>query len=46
MAIFFKLRDCVVNNPSTPDGTFYSPRYITKVYHCVESTGSCYFKGY
>jgi hypothetical protein len=24
MQIFFKLRDCVVNNPSTSDGTFYA----------------------
>jgi hypothetical protein len=46
MQYFFKLRDCVVHNPSTPDGTFYSPRYATKVYHCVDSLGSCYFKGY
>jgi hypothetical protein len=42
--MFFKLRDCVLDNPSTPDGTFYSPNYSTKVYHC--NSTECYFKGY
>jgi hypothetical protein len=46
MSIFFHMRDCAVNNPSTPDGTFYSPIYATKTYHCIDSTGNCYFKGY
>lgn len=46
LLFYFHMRDCAVNNPSTPDGTFYSPIYTTKTYHCVDSTGSCYFKGY
>jgi hypothetical protein len=45
MQYHFKLRDCAVSNPSTPDGTFYSPRFTTRVYHCVDSTGTCFFKG-
>ena len=45
MQYHFKLRDCAVSNPSTPDGTFYSPRYATRVYRCVDATGTCYFKG-
>jgi hypothetical protein len=42
MTMCFKLRDCAVSNPSSPDGTFISPFYSTRTYHCVEaSTGSC-----
>jgi len=43
---WFKLRDCAHTNPQTSDGTWYSVRYNSKVYHCVDSLGSCYFKGY
>ena len=43
---WFKLRDCTHSNPETSDGTWYSVRYNTKPYHCVDSLGSCYFKGY
>lgn len=41
---YWRLRDCAVNNPSTPDGTFRSPYYSTKVYRC--NSTECYFKGY
>lgn len=46
MELHFQLRDCAVDNPSTSDGLFYSPYYLTKNYHCVDSTETCYFIGY
>ena len=38
------IKPAAPSNPSTPDGTFYSPIYATKVYHC--NSTECYFKGY
>ena len=43
---FLRLRDCVVNNPSTGDGMFWGPRYYTKDFHCLDALGNCRFKGY
>lgn len=42
--MWFKLRDCIVRNPSTEDGTWYSPRFSSRIYRCVDRRGSCYFR--
>jgi hypothetical protein len=36
--------NAVANAYWASDGTFYSPKYSTKVHHC--NSTECYFKGY